>query len=164
LSLADDLLRQAYHLAQVDRRRPAQANLRRAISSAYYSVFHELSMAGASLAARGSGRSQHQTLVRRSFQHGRMADVCRSFGRQTDWTRLAGAEPSAALGEVADSFVLLQQNRHDADYDLDTSFTRAETKALIELADVTISSWRRIRRSPEAEYLLLAMLVGPPRR
>lgn len=51
--MTEDLLQQAVGLAKVDARRPKQANLRRAISAAYYALFHsvlansELSITGA---------------------------------------------------------------------------------------------------------------------
>jgi uncharacterized protein (UPF0332 family) len=38
----EDLLKQAVRLATLDIKKPKQANLRRAISSAYYAVFHLL--------------------------------------------------------------------------------------------------------------------------
>ena len=38
----EDLLKQAARLATLDVKKPKQANLRRAISSAYYAVFHLL--------------------------------------------------------------------------------------------------------------------------
>ena len=40
--LHDDLLAQARHLATRERRRPKQASLRRAVSAAYYALFHYL--------------------------------------------------------------------------------------------------------------------------
>jgi hypothetical protein len=42
VAYADDLLQQARQLAQIDPRRPKQANLRRAVSAAYYALFHEV--------------------------------------------------------------------------------------------------------------------------
>jgi hypothetical protein len=42
MSLATDLLEQARHLLRRERRRPRQASLRRAISAAYYALFHLL--------------------------------------------------------------------------------------------------------------------------
>lgn len=42
LSVFNDLIQQAEMLATVDRRRPIQANLRRAVSAVYYAVFHLL--------------------------------------------------------------------------------------------------------------------------
>jgi hypothetical protein len=42
MSLPDDLLEQAGHLASRERTKPKQASLRRAISVSYYAVFHLL--------------------------------------------------------------------------------------------------------------------------
>ena len=42
MSLQQDLLRQARHLATKEPRRPSQASLRRAVSAAYYALFHLL--------------------------------------------------------------------------------------------------------------------------
>src|SRR5712692_5365690 len=39
---ADDLLEQARHLANREKKRPRQASLRRAVSTAYYALFHLL--------------------------------------------------------------------------------------------------------------------------
>ncbi len=44
MSLHADLLDPAEQLAQLDPRRPKQANLRRAVSSAYYALFHLLAL------------------------------------------------------------------------------------------------------------------------
>ena len=40
MAFADDLLAQAYHLARLDPE--SQANLRRAVSTGYYALFHLL--------------------------------------------------------------------------------------------------------------------------
>ena len=40
----NDLLEQARHLANREPKRPKQASLRRAVSTAYYAIFHLLSM------------------------------------------------------------------------------------------------------------------------
>lgn len=42
MAFADDLLEQAYHLANLDSGEPKQASLRRAVSTAYYALFHLL--------------------------------------------------------------------------------------------------------------------------
>ena len=42
MSLHADLLKQARHLATKEPRRPSQASLRRAVSAAYYALFHRL--------------------------------------------------------------------------------------------------------------------------
>jgi hypothetical protein len=42
MALPEDLLEQAQHLVSGERTRPRQASLRRALSTAYYSLFHLL--------------------------------------------------------------------------------------------------------------------------
>jgi uncharacterized protein (UPF0332 family) len=42
MAFADDLLKQAYHLANRESGEPKQASLRRAVSTAYYALFHLL--------------------------------------------------------------------------------------------------------------------------
>jgi len=42
MGLAQDLLRQANHLATYEGANPSQASLRRAVSTAYYALFHLL--------------------------------------------------------------------------------------------------------------------------
>jgi hypothetical protein len=44
VSFPNDLLEQARHLANREPRRPKQASLRRAVSTAYYALFHLLSI------------------------------------------------------------------------------------------------------------------------
>jgi hypothetical protein len=44
MSFADDLLEQAYHLANRESKKPKQASLRRAVSTAYYALSISLSM------------------------------------------------------------------------------------------------------------------------
>ena len=42
MNLHNELLRQARHLATKEPRRPLQASLRRAVSAAYYALYHLL--------------------------------------------------------------------------------------------------------------------------
>ena len=74
MSLATDLLAQATHLAQVDKGKPKQANLRRSISVAYYALFHLLIGAGASCAGSKLNAAGRATVMR-SFEHANMKTV-----------------------------------------------------------------------------------------
>ena len=73
MTIHRDLLQQARRLAQLDPMRPRQANLRRAVSSAYYAVFHYLAdqacrmMMGAQLA-----EAPFRHVIARGFDHGTM--------------------------------------------------------------------------------------------
>src|SRR5688500_15713565 len=75
-----DLVAQARMLAQCERRRPKQATVRRAISTAYYGLFHFLIEESTALLF-GSGRadSDFRILAARAYVHSRMKSVCTEF-------------------------------------------------------------------------------------
>jgi len=77
MSFADDLLQQAQHLANKERRYPRQASLRRAVSTAYYALFHLLIDDAVSTweVARQRGA------LARTFEHGKMKRVCEECSR-----------------------------------------------------------------------------------
>jgi hypothetical protein len=71
------LLDQAEHLTQRQTvGRPRATDLRRAVSAAYYAVFHTLTTAGA---ARQHTDAAVRQLVARAFEHRGMKDVARQF-------------------------------------------------------------------------------------
>ena len=80
----DDLFAQAETLARLDARRPKQANLRRAISSAYYGVFHYLVQeACCVLIGATHAQSPYRYVIGRAFTHTTMKQACTSFGGGT---------------------------------------------------------------------------------
>jgi uncharacterized protein (UPF0332 family) len=159
--IGDDLLGQARHLAQLEPRKPKQASLRRSVSTAYYSVFHLFSDAAAKRLVAGVGRDVHRNLIRRSMTHGRMADACKAFGRGRGPTD--GLVVSPEVMAIARAFVILQDERHTADYDLLTSFTRARVNVALQTAADVFEAWRRARGQADADLLLLTMLIGARR-
>ena len=112
-----DLLEQAARLAQLDAKKPKQANLRRAISSAYYAIFHLL----VDEACRVQIGAQHnQTSVRqvlgRAFVYTVMKEACKSFGGGTLKKGVAKGLPRGfaipvEVRELAQTFVDLQEWR-----------------------------------------------------
>jgi hypothetical protein len=84
MGLAQDLLQQADHLAAYEGANPSQASLRRAVSTAYYALFHLLvEEAG----QRWSGSSEARTGMERAFQHGPMKNTSMQFRKKIweDW-------------------------------------------------------------------------------
>src|SRR5580658_3008387 len=115
MPLANDLLEQAYHLANRERKRPRQASLRRAVSTAYYALFH--------------------LLISEATLNWRRVDQrpeCNRFINRTPPPPL-GPELDCVthLHRVAVAFLYSQQQRHTADYDKATRWDRAEALALI---------------------------------
>lgn len=105
-----DLIDTARGLTGLDRRRPTQANLRRAVSTAYYAVFHSLARTAADVLI-GTKRSAAWHQVYRALEHGRASSACIN-------KRAMQGFPSA-IHDFADTFVALQEMRHQADYALE---------------------------------------------
>lgn len=161
MAFHDDLLEQAQHLANRDSRRPKQASLRRAVSTAYYALFHLLTSA-----ATANWRRPHQRPdLARSFNHGHMRKACESQ-RTESRGKLKELDLDArsmrvfqCIEKVCAAFVALQDSRHTADYDTATGWSRTEANAAVKSAVAAFEAWKAVREEPEAQDFLLALLV-----
>lgn len=153
MALADDLLEQARHLARREKRKPKQASLRRAVSTAYYAVFHLL----IAEAVRNWKRSGQRATLARAFDHGRMKSASTAIAGRTFF----GHDPVAVadLKKIATTFIQLQQHRHAADYDNSVTWSRTQALAQINRAAEAFRTWRTIRGETIAQDYLLRMLV-----
>ena len=161
MALHHDFLEQAGHLAQREPNRPRQASLRRAVSTAYYALFHLLTSEGAHRLASGQP-TLLRSRVRRAFEHREMKEVCKQFrGASTvDSTRPLLALPiEQHLRDVATAFVSLQEARHDADYDIAITFNRFDVLQQIDMARRAFTAWHVIRKQPNAAVFLAALLL-----
>jgi uncharacterized protein (UPF0332 family) len=160
-SLPKDLLEQAEHLANKETKRPKQASLRRAVSTAYYALFHLLSAEGSELLARNvNDRTRHR--IQRWFDHGTIKATCDKFSKPVLDTRLSdliGAPASAELQRVARNFTQLQEARHSADYDMNWNVTRTQALAYIQQARDACNAWSTIRKSAEANIFVLSLFL-----
>lgn len=160
MSLDEDLLEQAEHLARRDPTRPKQANLRRAISSAYYALFHLL-IREATAALVSDGRLR--LLVPRAFDHGEMKQACRPFaaGSLPDHIK-AVTEPTVPddLRTVAEVFVEMQQSRHEADYNMAGTFNRPDALGYVERTRGAFEAWGRVREQQIATVFLVNLLLA----
>lgn len=154
-------MEQAERLVHLDPRRPKQANLRRAISSAYYALFHLLVAEGVRAFVPGTGPSARslRVILARVFEHHAMVGAAQAFaGRgSSGWTSAVGAIPPELVG-VAKSFVTLQGLRHAADYDLGRRFSRSASLAAVADCERAFIAWEKIRKRPAARAFLLALL------
>jgi hypothetical protein len=163
MSLHKDLLEQAKRLATLDTKRPKQANLRRAISSAYYAAFHLL----VDDACRVQIGAQHnqapfRQVLGRAFAHGVMKEACKSFGGGTLKKGVAKGLPLGFTipGEIralADAFVDLQDNRHLAGYDLTERFKRSDVLMLIVQIQNRIEDFTKLPSSNERRFFLAGL-------
>ena len=160
MSLHKDLLEQAKRLATLDVKRPKQANLRRAISAAYYAVFHLL----VDEACRVQIGAQHnqapfRQVLGRAFAHGVMKEACKSFGGGTLKKGVAKGLPMGftipgEIRELAETFVNLQEKRHLADYDLTERFKRSDVLMLISRVEIRIEGYTKLPSSNEKRFFL----------
>jgi hypothetical protein len=157
-------------LVELDVRRPRQVNLRRAISDAYYALFHLLIDAAVTNAV-GPAIDPPTAALRhgmaRWYGHAVMKEVANNFQRPalaaarellTDATGLSVVSP--ALARVANTFVRLQEERHRADYDLAPRYTRTAALALVQMAEAAFADWRSVSASPHARLFLSLLLTG----
>jgi uncharacterized protein (UPF0332 family) len=164
MALHHDLLEQARHLSTREPKRPRQASLRRAISAAYYSIFHLLVSDAATLVAPVRPPAL-RLQVRRAFGHIDMKTVCNGFASgQVDNLRrstrqLVKAPIEPGIASVAACFIELYDARHAADYDLALSYTRLDASQKVALAERAFDQWHNVRTEPNAAVFLTALLL-----
>jgi uncharacterized protein (UPF0332 family) len=157
MSFSTDLLAQARHLATREPKRPKQASLRRALSAAYYALFHLLSADAAALFAPKPLRSK----VKRVLQHGAMKNVCEQIahGRLSGPLSRSLTDPvEADLRAVATTFVEMQQLRHQADYDMDYLPIRTDVLQKILMTEQAFAKWASVRQNPNSIIFLASLL------
>ena len=161
MGLAEDLLQQADHLATYQGPNASQASLRRAVSTAYYALFHLLIEEAA---LRWSGSPEAQTGLERGFQHGSMKNTSVQFRKQSwrDWHGNERGIP-VVIQNIASAFVDQQEERHTADYDNHEQWTVTEVQATLDTARLAFQHWYSIRTDPMAGNYLLAMLLSKQR-
>ena len=148
------LLHTAKLLAEVDPERPTDANLRRAVSTAYYAVFEALADSGAdTLIGQGRRPRPAWLIVHRALEHGRAREALR---------RIIGAEWSEDAQRIAAGFVRLQGQRHGADYDPGVVFNREDARASIEEAESVIAALSAL--DAEERTLLVVQVLFRPRQ
>jgi len=159
----DDLLEQAKHLANRERTRPRQASLRRAVSTAYYALFHLLVRE----ATLNWKRVDQRTLLARFFEHGKMKAASEKQRREIGTYLKTKPPPGPVLDcathlrRVADAFFEAQVERHAADYDNSRTWQRADVQKLIDRVEAAFQSWHRIREEPAAQSYLISLLGNP---
>ncbi len=136
-------------------------NRRRAVSAAYYALFHRLSGdAAALLAPNVSLETRYR--IQRWFDHAEMKRICIRFlptSLQEPLHSLIGASASTDLRFVARTFIQLQEARHKADYDLASSFSSDAVGELLETALKSLQAFTRLQASSEANIFLLSLLL-----
>jgi len=146
---------------------PRQVDIRRAISAAYYGVFHAVAAAAADQFVGVSLRSTSQyTLVYRSLDHRALKDLCEDLRKTAIPARYATHIPLDGFDEgiiaFATALTELQQKRNSADYDSAYRFRSSDAISAVNAARVAVR--RLLGAPPASRRAFLTLLLFPPRR
>lgn len=132
--------------------------LRRALSSAYHGLFHQLTTAGSMPFAAGGEPLRFQAA--RAFSHTAMRKVCDAYVRwptrpfPAALQHLNPGAPDKRLAAVAYASAQLQEGRHAADYDLSTAISAQYAAGLVRLAETALADFDAVQSLPETTVFL----------
>lgn len=151
-----DLLRIARHLAAGSvgsgRGRPRQTDLCRAVSAAYYAMFHALAQCCADLLAGSSPSHRDPEAWRQTYRaldHGLARSQC---DNQTAMRRFP-----AEIRQFAEVFVTMQRQRHHADYDPGITYSRSQVIRFIGQVSDTIADFNAADRGQRRAFSLYVL-------
>ena len=121
------------------------ARLGKAVSAAYYAMFHALALNNADRLVGESETDRESGAWRRTYR----ALEHRAAYRQLSEARLS--DYSDQIRDFGSAFRELQDHRHQADYDPQSRFSRAETLNLIVKAESTIRDFLTATTSERRE-------------
>ncbi len=166
MAYADELLELAQEIANLHSQQPHQASLRRAVSTAYYALFHLL----ISEATSNWSRPEFRAILARVFDHGPMKQAAdKGVSEIQSYLKAKppeGPEREAAnhLYNVANTFAQAQYHRTEADYNTARTWVQMEVLLHIEGIAEAFKSWSIIREKPAAQAFLISMLPSKERR
>lgn len=145
---------------------PRQADLRRAISAAYNSVFHAVATAAAdAFVGTAYRRSPRYSLVYRSIGHGSLRRLCDEIAKPTLPQKYSTYEPQGGFGSdikgLASAVGELQDKRYTADYD--PLFRARMSDADIAIATGRTALERLVQASTTQRKAFLSLSLFPPR-
>jgi len=170
MAFIDDLLDQAKDLIGKDSAgRPKQANLRRAVSSAYYALFHAVIDEAVSMVLKGeTTNTELQIRLQRTVSHKSIKDASIWInGMKTNKDvpsiikELLSSMPfDTQLQKICATVTTLQNARHRADYNLVNHFSRQDASRLVHDAAVAVNDLRSLQPSGWRQVFLLTCVLG----
>lgn len=147
-----------------DGSRPNDAELRRAVSTAYYALFHKVVRTAADrFMGPGQQNSAGFSILYRGFQHRDTKTVCEALQVSTLKPKyqnsLRRTFTSQDMRDFASAFPALQEARHLADYDPATRFFPSDVSSLVDAAEVAMDASDRAAVDEKTDVLVL-MMVG----
>ena len=124
---------------------PLQDSLRRAVSTAYYAMFHALASSNADCLVGTSHDPLTQHVWSRIYRGLNHGTAKRNL--MQDWGLF-----SPQIVHFADIFAQLQDQRHQADYDPNKTFTILEAQAWVQRAEDAIAGF--MQTDPEERKMV----------
>ena len=145
---------------------PRQVDIRRAISAAYYGIFHYLLIAAADEVVGVTKRATPRyALVYRSVDHRDLKELCLEAKKQQMTRKYQSSVPVGGLGANIQAFASavaeLQEKRHSADYDPSTRVKTSDARLAIATARSAIGRFNRADEAQRTVFLFL--MLFPPR-
>jgi hypothetical protein len=146
---------------------PRQADLRRAISAAYYGIFHAALTAAANLAVGEVNQTKSEFgLVYRSIDHKWLRELCEDIGKRPLPAKFRPhfpvAGPDQNMIDFATAVVELQEKRNQADYD--PLYRTNKTDATATIATARGALLRLQAAGIASRNAFLYLLLFRPRR
>ncbi|MEX0808592.1 MAG: hypothetical protein WD044_07675 [Dongiaceae bacterium] len=145
---------------------PRQADLRRAISTAYYALFHAiLTEAADDFVGRTQRHIPRYTLLYRSIDHKTLRSICEDVSKPTMPAKYASFQPAGGFSLEIKAFATalfdLQEKRHTADYDPLFRVRMSDTVLAISTGRIALTRLRRATVSQRRAFV--SLIVFPPR-
>ncbi|MBV8971871.1 MAG: hypothetical protein JO290_06220 [Sphingomonadaceae bacterium] len=155
-----------------ERGRMARARVRRSISTAYYALFHFIiDEATCRIVGKTAAEARRRRILARSFPHDGLLRTLNKLSGQhvaadvADFVR-RGEQDGPVLSprfvrSLASVFAAAQSQRHDADYDLNTSLSENDARTLIARVERAIEQWRAARTDADRDikHVLSVLLL-----
>lgn len=141
---------------------PRQVDLRRAVSSAYYGVFHAaLTAAADEVVGRTKRGDRRYELVYRSISHRALFELCTEVMKPRVTPKYARFVPVQGFGANIEAFataaIELQGKRNAADYDPSVRIRTADAKLAIDTARIAVRRLEGASRARRQAFLTLLL-------
>ncbi|WP_139198846.1 hypothetical protein [Xaviernesmea oryzae] len=151
--LAHDLLKTAEDL--IARKNPRQSNLKRAVSTAYYALFHCLSESCANnLITKRNGKAAWRQSYR-ALQHSFAKKACDSLNDRKQ--RVILEKFPDEIQDFALQFYNMQLKRHEADYDPYSKFQKSQVLTDLRATEAVIRGFEACSSAHRQAFTALVL-------
>lgn len=151
------LIRIARHLASggagSGMGRPRQDELCRAVSCAYYAMFHALAGCCANMMVGVTRARRNQEAWRRTYralEHGHAKNQC------SNARVLNGFPPE--IQDFGELFIYMQRERHTADYDPDANYSRSDVIQFVDDTEGVIAGFESVDARDRRAFAVFVLL------